>query len=334
MRGLFPLVQPFALAAFAALLATAPTRSARAQDAAAAGPQFAPGVMTTIDPNVDRVDTVSVHDLVELRTNPKLQWKPSKWLKWESATPAPTNRTLYEMSHDAAFAQEVWGLEFSFKPLRMIEVDIPQDNGRAQRKQIWYMVYRVRNTGAGLKGEVQPDGSFETIAQSAAKIRFLPQFVLSSQDRQGEGGAVRKAYLDRLVPTAMEAIRQRELPGGQLLNSVEIGEQELPIEDGRTQRGVWGVAMWEDVDPELDFFSIYVGGLTNAYKWTDPEGAFQAGDSAGRGRKFSRKTLQLNFWRPGDSLDPNEREIRFGVAPGDASLYAAGEGVAYQWVYR
>jgi hypothetical protein len=106
------------------------------------------------------------------------------------------------------------------------------------------------------------------------------------------------------------------------------------VEAGRTARGAWGVAMWEDVDPELDFFSVYVSGVTNAYKWTDPPGAYKAGDGLGKGRKFARKQLQLNFWRPGDAVNPTEREIRYGVAPGEGAIYEAGEGVAYQWVYR
>jgi hypothetical protein len=322
------------IASAAALLAALAFAPVCAQDAAEAGPQFAPGVVTTIEPQLDRVDAVSVHDIVELRANEQLEWQPSKWLKWESATSAPTNRTLYDMAHNAAFPQSVWCLELAFKPLRMIEVDVPQDSGLAQRKQIWYMVYRVRNTGAGITGEVQDDGSFETVNKSFPTLRFIPQFVLTSQDRPGDEASVRKAYLDRVIPAAMEAIRRRELPTGTLLNSVEIAEQELPAETGRAIRGVWGVAMWEDVDPELDFFSVYVAGLTNAYKWQDPPGVFQAGDSLGKGRKFARKNLQLNFWRPGDAVDPNEREIRFGVAPGEGSLYGAGEGVAYQWVYR
>ena len=58
------------------------------------------------------------------------------------------------------------------------------------------------------------------------------------------------------------------------------------------------------------------------------------GDPPGTGRKFTRKTLQLNFWRPGDELDQSEREIRFGVAPGRAEFYDSPEGVAYRWVYR
>ena len=38
-------------------------------------------------------------------------------------------------------------LDFKFKPVRMIWVDIPQPSGYMQRKLIWYMVYSVTNTG-------------------------------------------------------------------------------------------------------------------------------------------------------------------------------------------
>jgi hypothetical protein len=295
---------------------------------------FGPGVLTVIPPEVDRDDTISVHDIVELRALQQLQWQPSEWLTWQSATSAPTNRPLFEMAQGAAFVQDVWCLEFAFKPLRMVEVDVPQRSGRAQRKQIWYMVYRVRNTGAGLAGEIEGDGEYVTAEKATDSIRFQPRLVLASQDRMADEPGVRKAYLDRLVPVAMDTIRERELPGGDLLNSVQMAERDLAVEDGRTQRGAWGVAMWEDVDAETDFFSIYVGGLTNAYRWQDPEGAYQAGDAPGKGRKFARKTLQLNFWRPGDALNPEEREFRYGAAPGEAERYGGVEGVAYQWVYR
>jgi hypothetical protein len=323
-----------------ALAASLPAAWSQAQQPApttaaqSAAPQFGPGVVTTIAPEVDAADTVSIHDIVELRADKTLEWTPSKWLEWDSATPAPTNRTLYEISKDAAFLQDVWCLEFAFKPLRMIEVDIPQESGRAVRKQIWYMVYRVRNTGAGLQGEAAPDGSYATTAKSTDNLHFIPQFILSSHERPNAPGAVRKAYLDRVIPAAMAAIQRREMPSGTLHNSVDISEQNLPIEAGRAERGVWGVAMWEDVDPELDFFSLYVSGLTNAYRWVDAEGGFQPGDRVGKGRTFARKMLQLNFWRPGDALDPSEREIRYGVAPGESELYGSGEGVAYQWRYR
>ena len=312
----------------------APPQLAAEQPAELGQQEFAPGVVTTIPPAVDRADALSIHDMVEIRADESLEWEPSKWLQWESATPAPTNRTLYEMAKNAAYPLDVWCLELAFKPLRMIEVDVPQPSGRMQRKLIWYMVYRVRNTGAGLVPQIQPDGSFVTEAKGVEPVKFQPQFVLMSQDRQAGEQRVRKAYLDRIIPAALEPIRRREMSDGQLLNSVEMTEQELPIEAGRAQRGVWGVVTWEDVDPSLDFFSVFVGGLTNAYQWTDPEGAYKLGDPPGTGRKFTRKTLQLNFWRPGDEIDQNEREIRFGVAPQQGALYDVGEGVAYRWVYR
>lgn len=292
--------------------------------AATSAPQFAPGVLTTIPPAVDREDAISVHDVVEIRADESLQWEPSSTTR---------SRTLYEMAKGAPYVHDIWCLELAFKPLRMIEVDVPQPNGRLQRKLIWYMVYRVRNTGAGLTGEVKPDGSFVTAAKGIEPVRFIPEFTLVSNDRAG-GQRVRKAYLDRVVPTALEPIRLRELPRGRLLHSAEAPLQELRIEAGRTQQGVWGVAMWEDVDPRIDFFSVYVRGLSNAVRWSDPAGAYKKGQPPGAGRRYTFKTLQLNFWRPGDELDQNEREIRFGAAPQQGALYDSPEGVAYRWVYR
>lgn len=291
---------------------------------ASAGPRFAPGVLTTIEPGLEPADTVNIHDMVELRANKELKRTPN--LLSES-------RTLYEIAKDAEFRQSIWGLEFSFKPLRMVWVDIPQPSLKMQRKLIWYMVYRVRNTGAGLVPQREKDGTFTTVEQSLGPQRFIPQFFLTSLDRNSEGESVRKSYLDRIIPSAVEAIARRELPQGQLLNNVAISEHLLEPEQGRAIGGLWGVATWEDVDPEIDFFVIYVRGLTNAYRWEDAA-EFAVGAAPGTGRIFQRKVLQLNFWRPGDSYAENETEIRFGSAPGYASYYGAPEGVAYQWVYR
>lgn len=288
------------------------------------GPQFAPGVLTIVEPEPDPRDTVVVHDIVELRAMADLQREPNANTK---------SRTLYEMAAEVPFRRDVWYLEFAFKPLRMLEVDVPQPSGKMQRKLVWYLVYRVRNTGVGLTPAEQPDGTYLTAEKTTESVRFYPQFVLTSQDIDAEGKKIRKAYLDRIVPTAVAAIQRRELPDGELLNSVEMSEQLLEAETGRAIRGLWGVAIWEDVDPKIDFFSVFVTGLTNAYDWQDPED-FQVGDPPGTGRRFLRKQLQLNFWRPGDAYAEEEREIRFGSAPGEADLYSSDEGVAYQWVYR
>jgi len=311
----------------AALFVAAST--AWAQDAARSlselsTPQFATGVLTTIEPEIDPEDTFGVHDIVELRVDDSLAREPDLNTK---------SRTLFEMAEDVVFRRDVWCLELSFKPLRMVYVDVPQSSGKMQRKLIWYLVYRIRNTGVALGPKELDDGSFSTASTEAGPQRFIPQFVLASQDIDRQGNRVRKEYLDRLMPAAMPLIERREFSGGKLLNSVEMAEQMLDPETGRTQGGQWGVAIWEDIDPEIDFLSIYVGGLTNAYRWKDAED-FQSGDPPGRGRAFYHKDLQLNFWRPGDALAENEREIRYGSAPGAAEAYGNAEGVAYRWVYR
>jgi hypothetical protein len=292
----------------------------------AAGPdssphrQFAPGVVTTIPPDLLPEETVSTHSLVEVRSDPSLRWSPEYLSE---------SHTLYGMSEGVKFHRDVWGLEFSFKPLRMVYVDVPQPDGKMQRKLIWYLVYQVKNTGAMLKPVEQADGTFTAEPGQGGPALFLPQLVLEAQDRTDTGQRVAKAYLDRVIPAAVEVIRQRETPDRKLLNSAQISEQPIPAD-----RSLWGVATWEDVDPRIDFFSVYVGGLTNAYRWKDPAGAYRPGDPPGKGRQFSRKTLQLNFWRPGDELDEHESEVRFGVPIGKAHLYGVPEGVAYRWIYR
>jgi hypothetical protein len=293
--------------------------------AVAAERHLAPGVLTTIPPNFNPEDTVSTHDIMEIRSNSAVDWKPEY---------IASSDTLYGMSDKTKFRRAIYCLEFSFKPLRMIEVDVPLANGTTEPKLVWYLVYRVRNTGQTLRPVQGPDGVYSTENAKGGPIRFLPQFVLESQDREATGGRVKKSYLDRVIPAAEAAVSQRETPGHMLLNSVEISKQPIPVSDGRIDRSVWGVATWVDVDPRIDFFSIYVGGLTNAYRWVDQPAAYHAGDAPGRGRQFVHKTLQLNFWRAGDELMPNEREFRYGVPLDKAGFYDVGDGVAYRWLYR
>ena len=310
----------------AAVLGFALSSGASAQDILnSVSPRFAPGVLTTIPPDVTREDTVSIRDMIEVRSNLALEREPFSTTK---------SRTLYEMAQSIHFRRDVWCLELSFKPLRMTYVDIPQLSGKMQRKLVWYLVYRVRNTGAGLGPQEQADGTFASQEGLQGELQFVPHFLLTSQDRDRKGEPVRKAYLDRILPAAILVIQRRELPRGKLLNSAQVAEVILAPESGRAVGGVWGVAMWEDIDPEIDFFSVQIGGLTNAYQWQDPPGEFQLGDPPGKGRRLLHRNLQLNFWRPGDSYAEDEREIRYGPAPGKADLYGTGEGVAYQWIYR
>jgi hypothetical protein len=171
--------------------------------------------------------------------------------------------------------------------------------------------------------EKQADGTYK-FQYEDRPIRFIPRFLLESPE-------FAKVYADRVIPIALGAIRAREdrlvpgwvdkegaVPRSPIQTTVDITGD---IKVGETR---WGVATWEDLDPRIDRFSIYVRGLTNAYKWKDAKGAYKKGDKIGTGRRLARKTLKLNFWRPGDEFYEREDEIRRGV-PGE---------VDYEWVYQ
>jgi len=316
--------------------------------------QLAPGVLTTIKPDRELDDTFASHlegappndKVVEILRGgvPGLVWKPN----FASAT----DLLAWKAAH-ADFRRPVWNLQFEFKPLRMMWVDMPTPDGKLTRKLVWYLVYRVKNVGQTLvpekvaaegaapaqwkSGEAAPKDTYK-ISTTDQPEWFAPVFVL-------ESGEVGKAYTDRVMPTVVPLIQKREDPNRKLLNSVEISSKKIPLSKGREDNSVWGVATWTDVDPTIDRFSIFVKGLSNAYRWQDRDErvtpllkpSLPLKDAAGNPnfhplsgeRKLLQKALQLRFWRPGDEFSADESEIRFGSDP------KKEEGKPdYEWVWR
>lgn len=252
--------------------------------------RLAPGVLITVPPEIHVDDTHNRQDIVELvAADPQLDW-----------------------AKEVDFRREVYCLEFQFKLPRLIEVDLPQPSGKMQRKAIWYLVYKVTNRGNALQPVKEDDGTYR-VESVDIPVRFVPIFYLEAETASGK-----KIYPDRVIPLAKPLIRQREDPNINFFDSTEIA-RELAV-----GQSVWGVATWEDVDPTTDKFSIVVLGLTNAYRWEDPPGAYKPGDPIGQGRRFQRKALQINFWRPGDEFIIRENQVRLGQ-PGT---------VDWAWVYR
>lgn len=308
------------------------------------GKKLPPGLLKTIPVDPEASETFTdPRPVVELLADPKLpDWTPKAF---------PKSDTLREMAKNTIFRRTIWNLEFSFKPLRMIDVDIPQPTGKMQRKTLWYMVYKVKNNGYhyGVKVDTDkwdhPVYGVEEVNQS---IYFFPQFVMRANvrkpDTRGTGpeNYEAKEYLDRLVPAAMQPIANRERVGVKLHDSVSISRIAIPISDAANDRSVWGVMIWEDIDPRVNFLSIFAQGLTNAYEFDDPAGAFKAGDPPGTGRLFTHKNLQLNFWRPGDTVATHEGEIRLGmpiesdpIRQGEIfTIYGMTAPLDHQWVYR
>jgi len=304
--------------------------------------KLAPGILTVIPSDPEESETWhGPLPLIEVPVNiADLDYQPN--IEAKSAT-------VFERAKGVTLRRGIWNLEFAFKPMRMIYVDVPQPSGKMQRKLIWYMVYRVKNKGGHFQvteektlvadaiphstfkmtpvtelteGKLGPDGAIvkddmgNPVLQPV-KIRFLPHFVLQSKEYD-------KEYLDRIIPSALAPIKAREFPGDKdvkLYDSISISSVDIPLSEERIDKSVWGVVTWEQIDPRIDYFTVYIQGLTNAFKFEDPPGAFKKGSPPGTGRKFTTKTLQLNFWRPGDTVEENEEEIRYGVRlDGDSNL--------------
>ena len=302
--------------------------------------KLAPGVVTVIPIDPQREETFhGPLPLVEVLTDFRsLDWTPNY---------SPKTETLLELSKKVILRRGIWNYEFAFKPLRMMQVDIPQADGRMRKQLIWYLVYRVKNIGGDLNPISEEDTfghktfAAETINRQSG--RFFPLFWIQTHDLDKT-----KRYVDRVIPAAQEAVQRRERPGTRLYNTVEISQIGIPLSDETADRSVWGVATWEAIDPNVDYFSIYIRGLTNAYRFVDPQGAYppgaayQPGQGPTTGRQFTYKTLQLNFSRPGDAYDEHEEEIKYGVPiMGNAEeqqkildIYGLEKRLDHLWVYR
>lgn len=333
MRQSTALILP--LAAFTILLVGS---AAQAQESRRV---LAPGVLTVIDTRPEAKETfIGPRPLAKIAANASLDFDPE--LNEKTAT-------IYDKAQGVTERFKIWTLEFAFKPLRMIYVDVPEAPGILKRKLIWYMVYRVRNVGNHLQPEPNTDGD-GFIAQKTVttpsgipgtpdgRAFFFPHFVLEGEFYDPQTKSYdRRAYLDRIIPEVRVPIQQREDPLIPLYNSVEMMRRPLAqpaspdeISEANT---AWGVVTWQDVNPNVDFAAVYIQGLTNA---------FEISEAPGEPPVFRHKTLQLNFWRPGDQYLEHEKEFRYGVplVPDEReqleilSHYGLTERLDYLWIYR
>ena len=195
--------------------------------------------------------------------------------------------------------------------------DIPTADGKLRRKVVWYLVYRVRNLGVNVSYEKAREKDFghlirqikpnvEQLKPEVMEGRFIPEFSLEGWVQDNQTKEYRRVkYAEQVLPTAVIDIQNAEDPNRALLSTPEIVRTAIPKEDAETGEGVWGVVTFTDVNPKVDFISVYVQGITNAFRMVRLDSDEEP--------KFKRKTLQINFWRPGDEIEEAEDSIRYGV---------------------
>jgi hypothetical protein len=225
-------------------------------------------------------------------------------------------QSLHGQTRDIIFFRNVWQYEFATLGLRQIRLAFRAPDGSTVNKHYWYMVYRVRDFGKSLSYEqVKQTATFEYIKHElkidAAKSqrdltpqRFNPQFELRGWVGNANGGYDQVAYRDQYLPEAAREIQKLEDPAQRLFNKLEIGDVEVPLATSESDPGVWGVAVWEGVDPNVNYVSVYVRGITNAYRLVV---------GADKTIELIHKTLQLNYWRPGDSAEQEKDFVDFGI---------------------
>jgi hypothetical protein len=205
-----------------------------------------------------------------LKTTPIRRESPGPNFYVVDASPLPKDR------------EGIWILDFAFKPMRIVRVDLP---GKG-RRPIHYLYYRVIN-------------------RTGEPRMFVPQFTVVTDTR--------KRYEDQVIPQAVEVIRAREDATKDLYGNVDaVGILPPSGSKQGIDDAIFGVAVWDGIDPHADRFSVYVRGLSNGYRTITPPGGGEP--------QIQYKTLRIDFLRPGDEFNLNEREIRLADPP-------------YEWIY-
>jgi len=293
--------------------------------------ELAEGVLTIIPPSQHADDTaIGPMNLDFVEKHPELEWNGPGFPKSEPNF-ASRSETLLDMSRDVTLRHPIWALEFAFKPLRTIEADVPQASGKMRRKLVWYLIYRIRYLGGDLEPNLTTDPSGIAVPEKPKpvifkSVRFLPRFTL--EDTQAN--IVRDS---QVLSTVIPQIAAKERVGKPVLDSFQISRTEILPSTSDRDNPIWGIATWTDIDPSADFLTVQVKGLTNAYRVKL--------ETTGK-KLYLRKSLDLHFWRPGDSLSQAQDQVRLGVPAfldANEQAYALKQfGIEkrldYQWVYR
>lgn len=200
---------------------------------------------------------------------------------------------------------DLWVMDVYFKPMRQIAVELTDPKtGQKQSKYVWYVVYRAVNRALPEVIEFNPP--VNELDPPVLPPKFVPAFTLMTTDTPEP-----KLYDDKVIPEALAIIARRErLP---LLSSVSAVQTVPPAaETGSPQeRPIYGVAMFTDVDPTADRYTVFMTGFSNGVREIDaPDGT----------TGVQHKTVVTKYWRPGDQFDQREPEIRLDGDP--------------QWIYR
>ncbi|QDU81428.1 hypothetical protein Pla110_31690 [Polystyrenella longa] len=185
--------------------------------------------------------------------------------------------------------EDLWILDVAFKPMRMIPLQMTNPKtGEKERQTVWYLVYKIRNTPVDRPADAANQVPINIEDDRRIGNIFVPEFELVTHDNDQT-----RSYRDVIHPEAVALIAKRErLP---LKSSIAISGDLGKVGTDEFQ---YGVAIWTDVDPNTDFFTLYVSGFSSAYR-INPEN-----------KVLQKRTIVMEYARPGDEYEEVEREFR------------------------
>lgn len=170
----------------------------------------------------------------------------------------PARSTGEELNNQA----NLWVFEVQFKSLRMIQVATTNPKtGKQELKPFHYLVYRAINRELPRRKDETDSRPINQFDAPPGEELFAPAFMLTTNDN-----STSKAYKDVIAPEVQAAIAKREKL--KLLSTVEATKPvpEATPETDVNAKGYDGVAIFRDVDPDADYYTIYMSGFSNGYK--------------------------------------------------------------------
>lgn len=180
----------------------------------------------------------------------------------------PLNVPAASTGEEAAAQPRFWAMEVSMKPMRFIDVAIKDPvTGKTTTKSVWYLVYKAVNRPLPAIEDTTDRVPVNDDDREPAVPLFVPRFELHTDDFTN-GVQVREVYPDVIIPEAEAIVARRERR--RFKNTVDV-IQPVPAVvakgDETEDNTIYGVAMWTDMPPETDYFSVYLSGFSNGYRY-------------------------------------------------------------------
>ena len=202
----------------------------------------------------------------------------------------------------------IWAYEVSYRPMRLMWLEVTNPvTKQKERKLVWYLVYKA-TLPAVFRPKVDTEREPENVRDAEPVNVLVPEITLITEDDNNF-----RVHPDQVIPEAQEAIIEREklLLKNSNQNTTDIDnlvelETGDPAPDQSSQKDVYGVATWTDIDPATDFFSLYFSGFSNGYR---------VKQGPNNSELIERRIIVQKCWRPGDEFEQDEKEFRFVGKP-------------------